>query len=239
MDELQTSLENARYHHAVNETGPRPLSAFTWPSDADIQKFVSDAISVCPTALDPERVCEDSLGFYLFLQYVEERGHSVLAQFIRECAVYRRVADGMRLEYATEILTTYLLCKYSVNSNHMWSSTLRRKLCNHTCESIDSGCYFDPEESTNCICIKGAPYDHVLMTIERAISRRELQGLPWMSSRASESTNEDASGHISTKSDEVRLPMRRNSNRVEGIFAAFFFLSSPFILIHLSLKLHT
>ena len=239
MDELQTSLENARYHNAVNETAPRPISAFTWPSDADIQKFVSDAISECPTALDPERVCEDSLGFYLYLQYVEERGHTVLAQFIRECAVYRRVADGMRLEYATEILTAYLLCKYSVNSNHTWSSTLRRKLCNHTCESIDSGSYFDPEGSTNCICIKGAPYDHVLMTIERTISRRELQGLLRVSSRASESTNEDTSGHISMKSDEVRLPMRRNSNRVEGIFAAFFSFSSPFLLIHLSLNLHT
>lgn len=223
MEELQTSLENARYESAIHET-PRSVSSWIWPSKAEVERYISEhgATNSSPWD-DMGKLCENPLGFHLFLEYVDKRGLRVLTDFIRACATYRNLVPGMRLQCATDISMTYLLCKYPVHCNNKWPSTLTRKLSDDI--SVDGTSYFDTVESTNCICVKGAPYEQVLYSIERAMSRIESEGL--LSSQNSEERS-TRNSVISQTSEEVGVSIGR-TNRVTGEFVCLHIL---FLSLH-------
>ena len=183
-----------------------------------MERYLSDHRGTNSTAWDIAKVCENPLGFHLFLKYVDNRGLEVLADFIRACAVYRNLTHGMRLQSGIEIAVTYLLCKYPVEVSSKWPSTLARKL--HHEISLDATSFFDAMESANCVCVRGAPYEQVLHSIERAMSRMEMESV--LSSNISV-----VSGHsqVSNITEDIQMLPRR-SNRVSG---KFFFLSHDFV----------
>ena len=197
------------YQVGMNES-LHPVSSWVWPSKAELNSYLSEVETTNPSALDLETVCENPLGFYLFLQFVENRGLKVMAYFIRSCATYRNLLPGMRLQSAIDMVLTYLMCKYPVLPNCKWPSTLKRKLRSKRWKSMNAALYFNSNDSDNCIHVKGPPYEEVLHTLGTAMNRLEMEGL--ISSQVSTSSNGDLNNTVH-HSRQSTLPTRRRRRR--------------------------
>ena len=57
-------------------------------------------------------ICQDPLGFYLFMNFVSLSGDAIYANFLTDVAEYRMSSSDFRLEVACDIISNYLLSNY-------------------------------------------------------------------------------------------------------------------------------
>ena len=53
-------MEDVAYMNAMSDDSPKPTKAWKFPDDATVRDFAAKE-----TGADLERICENSLGFYL------------------------------------------------------------------------------------------------------------------------------------------------------------------------------
>ena len=56
-----------------------------------------------------DHICQEPLGFYLYMNFVRQHGDAILADFLTHVAYYRTLSPPFRLDYALKVMESYLL----------------------------------------------------------------------------------------------------------------------------------
>ena len=91
------------------------------PNKDEMTAYINKLESDDPESLQLDTICQEPLGFYLYMNFVKENGDNVFADFLIHIAYYRTLSPLFRLEYALKIMEAYL-----VSGNH--PSTVKTEL---------------------------------------------------------------------------------------------------------------
>ncbi len=89
MDELQDAIEDAQYINATQNDSPYPTARWAKATKAEIHQYLSNARRSNSRILELEGICEGSLGFYLFLDFLCENKKFEFANFLMDVATFR------------------------------------------------------------------------------------------------------------------------------------------------------
>lgn len=78
MEELQDAIEDARYVNAMHDETPKPTKDWNWLSIDEMSSFMTKISFKEPQMLELDTICHDSLGFYLYIDFVKQNGDPVL-----------------------------------------------------------------------------------------------------------------------------------------------------------------
>lgn len=98
-----------RYVNAIQGEIPKPNKEWKWPTAEEQNDFMTQLSFKDPSSLELDSICKDSLGIYLYIDFVKENGEPHLGSFIMEVLNYRSLQPEFRLKCAKAILNTYLL----------------------------------------------------------------------------------------------------------------------------------
>lgn len=89
MEELQDAIEDAQYMNAMQDETPRPTKSWRKVSSEEIEMKMNQLLEMNNKSLDIDQICENCLGFYLFLRFVREHGAMQQAHFLIDIAMFR------------------------------------------------------------------------------------------------------------------------------------------------------
>ena len=104
MDNFKLAL---KYAYKPCDPTPMPLRPFKCPPPSMMQTFERTLQS--RGNLSFERVMNDTLGYYLFREYLRENGEASIVSFMEETEVYRRLyrSPARRFQSADRICSAY------------------------------------------------------------------------------------------------------------------------------------
>lgn len=105
------------------------------PSKEEMATYMSKLECDRPESLKLDVICQEPLGFYLYMNFVKQYGHDDFANFLIHVAYYRTLSPMFRLECALKIMEAYLVSgnhPTTVKTELPTASTLHRNLAKNT-----------------------------------------------------------------------------------------------------------
>jgi len=115
--------------NAMSDDSPKPTKAWELPDQATLESFLSSELASDPSTFSLDKLCQDSLGFYLFCKFCKQQGQaeagreggctststSARACFLEEVVRYRRtIGERGKAVKALSILRRFLLSPAAV-----------------------------------------------------------------------------------------------------------------------------